>query len=176
VRPFAFKSIGEKVDSILGMFNAADFLDRSIGYHGFKKMLVDRGVSEEQASIQALGMSKKASLLVDTARPIKAFQPQPGLSGMAWRLSTQFKQVPIKIVEQYLQIASRARKDPAAAARMVAGVGLAVAGYEEGLRTFHVSPSQFTIEAGGAFGRVALNVARNLAKDNVQKALEDTAL
>lgn len=176
VRPFAFKTPMQKADSILAFFSAADFLDRSIGYHGFKKMFIDKGMNEAEASLKAISASKKASLFVDNARPIKAFQPDPSFGGSLTRLTLQFKQVPIKIIEQYVTIAKNARKDPATAARMVTGVGLAIAGMEAGYRTFHIGPQQIELQTGGAFGSVVRKVYNNLMKGRVKDALKDTAL
>lgn len=176
VRPWNFKTPMQKVDSILSFFTAADFLDRSIGYHGFKKMFMDQGLDETKASAQALAKSKDVSLLVDAARPIKSFNPEGGPAGSAWRLATQFKQVPIKIIEQYAGIVAKAKQDPKTAARMVAGVGLAVAASEAGLHTFHISPKQAAIQMGGAVGTVVNSVVRDLAKGDIVSALKKTTL
>lgn len=177
VRPMAFKTATQKLDSLLSMFSAADFIDRSIGYHGFKKMLMDQGANEADASLKAIGLSKKASLFVDAARPIKGFTSDAAVfGGMAGKLSTQFKQIPVKIIEQYLQIASNAKKDPKAAARAVTGLGLAIAAAEAGLRTIHVSPKQFAVDMFGASGTEMNKIGRFLAKGDVTNALKETAL
>jgi hypothetical protein len=176
VRPFNFKTPMERADSILSFMSAADFLDRSIGYHGFKQMFLDQGLDEATASAQAIAKSKSASLVVDNARPIKSFNPEGSPAGAAWRLATQFKQVPIKIIEQYVGIAAKAKQDPKTAARMVAGVGLTVAAAEAGLHTFHISPKQAAIQMGGAVGTVVQSVYSDLAKGDIVSALKKTAL
>lgn len=187
IRPMAFKTFTQKVDSAIHLFSAADFLDRSIGYHGFKQMFIDQGLSAEQASAKAIAASKRASLMVDPARATMGFSSDAKVfGGAAGKLATQFKQVPTKIIEQYLQIAANAKIDPKAAARMVSGVGLAVAAYEEGLHTFHVSPGQFAVQTGGAVGGEVAKIARpniaalyhvaqKLGEGDINGALETTS-
>lgn len=177
VRPFSFRRPMEKADSILSFFSAADFLDKSIGYHGFKQKFLDQGMDAASAQMQAIAASKKASLTVDSSRVIKgATNDAKVFGGMAGRLSTQFKQVPVKIIEQYVALAAEARKNPANVPRMIAGMGIAVAAADAGLHTFHLSPGQFAIDMGGATFSVFTDIYRNVMKGNVVKALEDTAL
>lgn len=176
IRPMQFKTTSQKIDSLIQLGSVADYLDRAIGYHGFKKMYIDQGMTEAAAGLKAVGSSKRASLMTDPSRPIKAFNPENSLGGSAIRMTGQFKQVPVKIIEQYMQIAAKAKQDPKAAARMIAGVGLAVGAYEAGLKTWHVGPSSFISELGGAFGTVAKKVWGALAKGDWETALTETVL
>lgn len=176
VRPWSFKTPMEKADSMLSFWSAADFLDKTIGYHGFKQKFIDAGMNPEEASTRAIAASKKASLTVDPSRAIPGFNPAPGPAGTAWRLSTQFKQVPVKIIEQVLGIAAQAKSDPASAARMVAGIGTAYGLMKAGLHTFHMSPNQFALDMGGASASVMRDVYRKAVKGDVTGALTDTAL
>jgi len=178
IRPWNFKTKSQKLDSIFAMGNFADFLDRSIGFKGFKQMYMQQGMNESEATMKAIASSKRASLLVDPARATMGFTPDAKLfGGAAGRLATQFKQVPVKIIEQYLSIAARAKQDPKAAARMVAGIGMAIGATEYGgLRAWHVAPSQLAVQAGGATGQVIYNIYKSLAKGDVYGALKKTAL
>lgn len=176
IRPIQFKTATQKMDSILQLGSVADYLDRAIGYHGFKKMYLDQGMKDIDATAAALRSSKRASLVTDAARPIKAFNPESGFVGSIAKLSMQFKQVPLKIIEQYAGIADNAKSNPAAAARMVSGVGLAIAAAEEGLRTFHISPKSFLVDLGGASGTEVKKIVSYLAKGDLENAVKETAL
>lgn len=173
LRPWAFKTLGQKTDSVIHLFSTADFLDRSIGYHGFKQMFLDQGLKPELASAKAIAASKRASLMIDPARSTMGFSPDAKFAGGALgKLTTQFKQVPTKIIEQYIQIGSKALQDPKAAARMAMGVGTALALYEAGFHTFHVSPSQFALQTGGAtlgeLAKIGSPTAKSLYKSALQ--------
>lgn len=187
IRPWAFKTLGEKTDSIIHLFSTADSLDRAIGYYGFKKMFLDQGMNAEQATMKAIAASKKASLMVDPARSTMGFtKDAKAFGGAIGKLTTQFKQVPTRIVEQYIQVAANAFKDPHAAKRALMGVGSAIALNEAGYRTFHVSPAQFAVQTGGASiqellkiaspnGKALWNIGSLLLKDHdVEGALEYT--
>lgn len=161
VRPWNFKTPMQKYDSISSFMAGADFLDRAIGYHGFKQMFLDQGLNEAEASAKALSKAKSSSLFIDAARPTKGFSNDAAVfGGAAGRLTTQFKQVPARIIEQYIQIAANAKNDPKKAARMIGGAGLAIAGVEAGLHTFHISPQQFLFQMAGATGQQAVSVGR----------------
>lgn len=175
IMPFAFKTAGEKFDSVSNFLSAADYMDKAVGYHGFKKMFMDQGLSEPQAQLKALAATKRASLTSDPARPIRALNEE-GASGAATKLAGLYKTVPIKMVEQYMNIASQAKSDPAKAARLVTGIGLLLAGAEAGAHVFHLSPSQFALQMGGAFGSVMTKIGKDLAKGDWQQAAMDTAL
>lgn len=177
IRPWAFKTPMQKVDSVLNFMSAADFLDRSIGYHGFKQMYIDQGMNEAQATSKAIASSKRASLMTDPARPIMAANPDMStFSGPMGKLAMQYKQVPMKIIEQYVQIAANAKQNPAAAARAIAGMGLTVAAAQAGVHTFHLSTSQFKLDAGGPAFREVARIAQKLYNGDAQGALADTAI
>lgn len=186
VRPWAFKTASQKFDSISSYMSGADFLDRSIGYNGFKKMYMDQGMNEAEASAKAIAKSKASSLYIDSARPSMGFTRDGKFFGSGLgNLTTQFKQVPAKIIEQYVEIASQAKQDPAKAARMLAGLGVAAGGAAAGLHTLHLSPKQFALQTGGASLQVAGSIGRefvplmkhvsqSLIDGNVTQALQDT--
>lgn len=186
VRPWAFKTAAQKFDSVSSFMSGADFLDRSIGYNGFKKQMMDQGMNEAEASAKAIAKSKAASLYIDSARPTMGFTRDAKVfGGAAGNLATQFKQVPTRIIEQYLDIASKAKQDPAKAARMLAGLGIAAGGAEAGLHTLHIKPAQFATQMFGATGQVLTSVGKEFAplmkhvtqslmSGNVTQALQDT--
>jgi hypothetical protein len=178
IRPMSFKTPLEKFDSLSNFLSLADYLDKAIGYHGYKRMMLDQGSSAEQASLDALKFTKRVSQTTDAARQMKGMSSESNVMGgeVASRLGWQFKQVPAKIVEQYMNIAKGMKDNPQAATRMVAGVGLALAA-NEGLRTFHLDPYHMIPSgAWGAFGTTVTKVANSLSKGNWEKALMDSAL
>lgn len=178
VRPFSFKTAGEKFDSISNFLSFADYLDKTIGYNGFKKKFMDSGMSEDEAGVNALRETKRLSQTSDPARQMKGMSAESNVIGgeVASKLAWQFKAVPAKIVEQYVNIAKNAKENPKAAARMLAGVGLAV-GANQALRTFHLDPMHMVpTSVWGAFGDTVTRVASRLAKGDVAGALSETAL
>lgn len=179
IRPFAFKTPIEKFDSISNFLSLADYLDKTAGYFGFKeKFMSEQGMAEKEASLAALRETKRVSQTSDPARQMKLMSSKSNIAGgeVVSKLGWQFKQVPAKIVEQYMRIASQAKNDPKQAARMLAGVGIAL-GANEGLRTFHIDPAHM-IPTGvfGAFGDTAYKVAHLLSKGDWMGAVEETAL
>lgn len=178
IRPFSFRTPLEKFDSISNFLSMADYVDKTAGYFGYKKKFMDMGLGEEEASLKAIRETKRVSQTSDPARQMMITRAKGGnaLAHSVTTLGTQFKQVPAKIVEQYIKIASEAKSNPKQAARLLAGVGL-VLGANEGLRTFHLDPMHMIpTSVWGAFGDTVSRVVYNLSKGNWEKALEETAL
>lgn len=178
IRPFNFRTPMEKFDSISNFLSLADYLDKAIGYHGYKAKMLAQGMEPEAAKLEALKFTKRVSQTSDAARQMKGMSVESNVMGgeVASRLGWQFKQVPAKIVEQYVNIARNAGKNPQSAARMIAGVSFALAA-NEGMRTFHIDPMHMVPSgAWGAFGTTVNNVVRALAKGDWQRAVEETVL
>lgn len=177
IRPFAFKTTMEKFDSVSNFLSLADYLDKSIGYHGFKQKFIDMGMNESDASMKALAETKRVSLTTDPARQMKGFSPEGPMGPVGSKLTMQFKQVPAKIVEQFTRIAMNAKNDKRVAARLVAGNGLAIAGLVAGVKTFHLNPMNMLPDAAfGPFGDVMKGVTSKLAGGDATGALMDLAL
>src|SRR5712692_1771944 len=177
IRPFAFKTTMEKFDSMSNFLSMADYVDKAAGYHGYKKMFLDQGMNEADASLNALRETKRVSQTIDPARRMKGFSPESNLIGgeVGSALGGQFKQIPAKIVEQYMRIAANMKNNPQAATRMVGGIGLALGGVGAGIRTFHVNPlHMIPTSIWGAFGDAVYGVANKLSKGNWEGALLDT--
>src|SRR6185369_7153806 len=123
IRPFNFKTPMEKMDSIGNFLSLADYIDKTAGYFGYKQKFLDAGMPEQQAQLAAIKETKRVSQTVDAARKMKAFSNRSNIIGgeVGSAITTQFRQVPAKIIEQYIRIAAQARENPKQAARMVAG-------------------------------------------------------
>lgn len=177
IRPLNFRTNMEKLDSIMNLFSTVDAVDKAVGYHGFKQKFMDQGMSPETAQMEALNATKKTSLTTDMARPIRAFTNEGGLKEGAMKLTTQYKQVPMKIVEQWMQVAAKAKQDRKAAMRMVTGVGAVLAAYEAGLHTFHVSPTNMIdLQMWGPSKQILTGITTDLAKGDVVSAVGKLAL
>lgn len=179
IRPYSFRTPMEKFDSISNFLSFADYLDKTAGYFGYKeKFTKELGMPENEASLAAIRETKKVSQTSDPARQMKLMSPKSNIAGgeVVSKLGWQFKQVPAKIVEQYINIARKAKDNPQQAARLMAGIGI-VLGANEGMRTFHIDPAHM-IPTGvfGAFGDTAYRIANLLSKGDWEGALKETIL
>lgn len=179
IKPFRFKTPMEKFDSISNFLSVADYIDKTAGYFGYKeKFMREQNMPDKEASLAALRETKRVSQTSDPARQMKGMSSKSNIAGgeVLSKLGWQFKQVPAKIVEQYMRISANSVNDPKKAARTLAGIGV-VLGANEGLRTFHIDPARM-LPTGvfGAFGDTAYKVAHLLSKGDWQGALKETAL
>lgn len=175
VRPFAFKTAMEKYDSMANLFSVADYLDKAIGYHGFKAKFMAAGLPEEEASARALSETKRVSMTVDPSRVTKFFGHDEGAWGATKQLALQYKQIPTKIAEQYIRIAMNAKQNPAAAIRLTTGVSALIAAHEAGAHVFHLGYNLVPTDLWGAFGSAAKQVSNDLRKGDWESALMHTA-
>lgn len=183
IKPFSFRTPMEKWQSAAYFFNYVESLVKGVGYNGAKQKFLDMGMNADEASKRALQLAKDMTLTVDPARQMKGFSPESNIMGgeIGSRLGGQFKQVPMKIVEQYQRYAQAALQNPkefnrwSTMVKTVLGAGTAYAGAQAGAHTFHLNPSSlFNMTALGAFGSAANDIIRDLKGGNWQKALIDT--
>ena len=97
------------------------------------------------------------------------------VSQVVTRLGGQFKGVPLKLIEQYTDIAANFKNNPGKAARALFGGGLAIGGTVAGLHTFHIpGASLLSPTVLGPFGDAMKQVTQDLAKGDVAGALGNT--
>ena len=184
LKPFTFKTPGERWQSMAYFFNAVERYVKGVAYNGAKRMYLDQGLDENQATLKAIQKAKDLTLTVDPARQMKGLSPESNIMGgeIGSKLGSQFKGIPMKIVEQYVRIANNLVKNPKqanswlAATRLLAGAGAAMGATSMGAHMFHVNPSSLAkTTAFGPFGTAAGLVMSDLMKGNYQQALMDTA-
>lgn len=201
IKPFAFKTPMEKLDSVMYGLSTIESVVKGTAFNGFKRMLMDQGMSNAQATMEALNHAKDATLTVSPARMMKGFTPEANLIGgeYAARNTMQFKQIPLKFVEQYMNIAKEFKEDASKGvraawaakqlapmlnakesgtklARATGGAALAGIGSAVGAHTFHLNPMGLIgTNVLGVFGDTMEKVVADLRKGDVSSALMDTA-
>lgn len=172
--PWAFKTASERYQSLAQGLNLAESLVKGIGYFGAKQMLADKypNLSPAQLQLRAIQVAKDATLTTDIARMPKALTPESNLIGgtMGSKLSGKFKGVPLTLVNQYKDIIANTFSNPKKTARMVAGGGLVT--YLLGSHAKNLVTNSTTF---GAMGQTISNVFKDLSKQDLAKAVSDTA-
>lgn len=179
VKPWSFKTIGEKGNAMLQLFSIGDYFSRSIGYQSFKAKYLAEGLSPEEATLKAITQTKNTTQLVDpirTQRLLFGKGPEGGLI----HLITQFKQQPTMIAEQYIDVLKHSTQDPAAFAKLGASLigGIAIMQLS-GFKALHLAPSIWTGVGGGLgefldstrkFGAALIDMSKwHYAKDDYDR-------
>jgi hypothetical protein len=170
-KPWAFKTVAERMDSASYFFSSIESMVKGIAYNGSKRMYLDQGMSPTEAKYAALAKAKDLTLTVDKARQMKGLSPEANVAGgpVFSRLGNQFKAIPSKIVEQYIDIAREVGKDPAKMEpylkmmKAVAGSTAAGVATAYGAHMYHVNPK--SLVATSAFGPFANTMYRIFAND-----------
>lgn len=177
-KPSTFKTLGEKYQSASYFLNAVERYVKGIGYAGAKQKFLDQGLSENEASLKAVQLTKDMTMTVDPARQMKGLSPESNIMGgeVGSKLGSQFKGIPAKIAEQYIRIAANAKQDKKKAARMAAGAASMIGATALGAHTFHLNPgSLISASAFGAFGTAMGQVYRDLMRGDAGAAMMDLA-
>ncbi len=185
IKPFSFKTPGEKLDSIMNYMGVVESVVKGSAYNGFKQKFLDMGMNESQATMKALNEAKNATMTVDAARRMKGFTSESNFIGGEYgaRNTMQFKQIPAKIVEQYYDIATQFMQDKKKFARAAFGATVAAGGALAGLHTSHTSSLKRLVDPLGmaqstmlgGLNDVTIKVLTDLSKGDIGKALMDTA-
>lgn len=179
VKPWSFKTIGEKGNAMLQLFSIGDYFSRSVGYQSFKAKYLAEGLSPEEATLKAITQTKNTTQLVDpirTQRLLFGKGPEGGLI----HLITQFKQQPTMIAEQYIDILKHSTQDPAAFAKLGASlIGGITIMQLSGFKALHLAPSIWTGVGGGLgefldstrkFGAALIDMSKwHYAKDDYDR-------
>lgn len=176
IRPFRFQTPMDKIMSVEYGMNYIESLVKGVAYNGAKRKFIAQGMEPELAKMKALQLAKDLTYSTDAARSMKGFSPESNIMGgeVASRLGSQFKQIPTKIIEQFIDRARYAKENPAKFARAVAGAGIAFGGTTAGLHTFHVNPSSLlSLSATGAFGDAMHEIYKDLVKNDKYKSTEE---
>lgn len=179
VIPPSFRTLGEKYQTASQFFNVVERIVKGIAYGGAKQKFLDAGDSPEVAKIKAIAATKDMTYMVDPARKMKGLSPESNIMGgeLASITGNQFRGVPFKIVEQYKNIIKNTKNDPAKTARLIAGASLAASGAAAGAHTFHMNVgSLISPTLWGAFGNAMKDVAVDLGRGDLGKAITDTVL
>jgi hypothetical protein len=186
IKPLAFKTPMERFDSAGYFLSSVEAMVKGVAYNGAKRKFLAEGLEPAQAELQAMRMTKDLTMTVDKARQMKGLSPESNYMGgeVGSRLGGQFKGIPLKIVEQYKDIAAALKDNPSQAqawvkmARMLAGGGAAGIGTQQlGVKLFHVHPSSLLPSAVlGPAAPMMTKIVTDLAGGNWQKAAFDTAM
>lgn len=174
LRPELFRQSMAKVDELIHFKSGVDFLDRSIGYHGYRRYFLDQGLSPKEATLRAIAKSKEASAFVDSARPMGfAMEGSPlGTATPGGRLVAQFKHQPAKQAEMVAALLRHPLANTEAFTKGALAVGSLLALQEAtGLRVWHLGPGMLTL--GGAVFSVVASVGKKLTKGDIEGALVD---
>lgn len=102
VKPMAFKTLDEKIDSIGYYRSYVESIVKGIAYRGALAKALDNGLAHPDAVKEAIKVAKDLTLTVDKARQMAALTPESkaGAGGPVVILAGQFKGIPLKYIEQ----------------------------------------------------------------------------
>ena len=170
IKPWAFKTASERADSVGYFFSSVESFVKGIAYQGSKAKFIAEGMEPEQAKYAAMAKAKDLTLTVDKARQMKWLSPESKIMGgeVASKLGQQFKGIPSKIVEQYIDIAREVAKNPdkmdpyLKVMRALAGSASAGVATAYGAHMMHVNPTSLVkMTAFGPFANSMYQIFGN---------------